>query len=311
MKKFTSLLGISFIAWMLAPQSLKAQDCQFTPAVFPGQAADRTELDVNADVTVGEGGSATMRYGSIDNSLASSDESIVALFGGTSVYFVGAGSADVTYTETVRGRTGSCFTNHTIHYNVAPGTPEIYFAGRDGSPVEEYSVIVTSSASGGSVETGGGGVITGGGEDGNTGGGLSDYPTPGLVMNIKSFDSGRGAFGVQPIPAEEITYHSTEPSIATVSSSGITLNGGFGEVTLKAGWAGNANWKGDTATLHMVVKKQVFIYFNPATISDQHIGDEFDAPTPVISQQGLSIRWEHKKPAVATVDETTGHVTEL
>ena len=55
MKKST-LWSLALVALTLVSQGLRAQDCEFTPDLFPGQAADRTAHEVSATVHVGEGG---------------------------------------------------------------------------------------------------------------------------------------------------------------------------------------------------------------------------------------------------------------
>lgn len=311
MKKFTPFLALTLVALWLAAPIVSAQDCQFIPNLLPGQEADRTEVEVNATVHVGDYGAVPSRQNMhIISNLASSNTNVAYLFR-EAIYFVAAGSSDVTYSESVQ-RT-ECSWNHTVHYKVEKGTPDIYFAGLDGSPITEYEVRSGGASAGGTGEgavTGGGGVI--GGADGGTGedgSGSSTAWTPSLVKNYKVFAG--GSMITTGIPIAELSYQSTDPSIAIVSNTGITLKGGLGEVTLTVSWPGNDNWEAAAATLHLTVKKQVTISFEEGIITNKHIGDEMDAPTPIMSQVGLPIHWTHTKPAVATVNETTGHVTVL
>ena len=318
MKKFTHFLALTLVAlWFVAP-TVSAQDCDFTPNLFPGQSADRTDPDevVYATVHVGEFGQCeNLHRGNTINPFNSDNTSAVVTYSergyNPAIFFVGVGEATVTYTENVQRP--ACSTNHTVHYTVEKGTPDIYFAGLDGSPITEYEVRSGGASAGGTGE----GAVTGGaggtGVDGGTGedGGGSSTPwTPTLVLKYKVLAGSTMVTTNLPNTAV-ITFNSTNPSIATVSRSGITLQGGLGEVTLTATWGGDDNWKAATATLHLTVKKQVTISFEESIITNKHIGDEMDAPTPIMSQAGLPIHWTHTKPAVATVDETTGHVTVL
>ena len=289
MKTFTlgRLAACLLTVMAMLPLAAHAQDCQFTPNVFPGQAADRTALEVNATVHVGDFGAPQPGNNHTISNAASSNTNVVYFFR-DNIYFIAAGTSDVTYTESIQ-RT-SCTWDHIIHYNVEKGIPMLYFAGLDGSPIDEYNVRL--------------GATGAGAEDGST------TPwTPSLVMQYKVFAG--GSMVTTDIPIAELSYQSTNTSIAIVSNTGITLKGGVGEVTLTVSWPGNANWEPATATMHLTVKRQVNISFEQATITDKHIGDQMDAPTPTISEEGLAIHWTHTNPQVATVNETTGHVTVL
>ena len=128
-----------------------AQECQFTPDMFPGQAEDRTVYEVSATVSVGGSGVYNTHVHSQVTGLTSTDEMVVATFnegGYDGVFFVGTGSADVTYTENwfteggdgAEGGTSFCSTTHTIHYTVVEGTPEAYFS-LENQPVTEYHAV--------------------------------------------------------------------------------------------------------------------------------------------------------------------------
>ena len=144
---------------------MRAQDCQFTPDLFPGQSADRTSHEVSATVHVGEYGQYLTHLHSQVVNLTSTNQQIVRTTnegGYDCVFFNGVGQADVTYTEnwfvgsasgggaeggtTIIGGDGSviggngsaggdggesgssvCPSNHTIHYTVLPGTPTARF----------------------------------------------------------------------------------------------------------------------------------------------------------------------------------------
>ena len=45
MKKFYFFVSIALMTLMLVPSTLKADDCPFTPNIYPGQAENRTAFD--------------------------------------------------------------------------------------------------------------------------------------------------------------------------------------------------------------------------------------------------------------------------
>ena len=290
-------------ALLLAPQTIKADDCQFTPAALPGQTSDRTAYEINVTMQVGDGGMVSMQYGSLQN-LATTNANVAALHSrGMGVYMVGVGTADVTYSEQVRiDRTNSCTTDHTIHYTVQKGNPVAYFAGADGSALTEYNLALQS----GGGDAAGGGASTGGGAGGEGGGGSVSYWTPGLVMNIKSF-TGMG-FSNQAVTSG-ITYASSNPSVAAIDAStgAVTVQGIVGETTISATWAGDANWNGTPVSYNLIVKKQATMYFNPGYATDT-VGNTLHLE-PIINTPGVTVdAWESSNEAVATVDNS-GNVT--
>ena len=101
MRKISYFLGAALMALVLMPQTMLADECEFTPNLFPGQAADRTVKEVSAKAVVGEFGMYDMHIHSQVNNLTSSDQMIVKTVnenGYDGVFFVGVGQADVTYT---------------------------------------------------------------------------------------------------------------------------------------------------------------------------------------------------------------------
>ena len=102
MRKITFYFSMALMALLIMPQSMLADECAFTPAAFPGQAEDRTAYEVNATFHVGEGGIARSNVGWFDiNSIQSTNPDVVWA-SGRGAYFVGVGTADVTYTENNR-----------------------------------------------------------------------------------------------------------------------------------------------------------------------------------------------------------------
>ena len=307
MKKSTFFTAFSLVALWLIPQTIKADDCQFTPNALPGQAADRTDLEVNITMQVGDGGMVSMRYGSLEN-LATSNSAVAALHSRKmGVYMVGVGTADVTYTESVRGRETSCSTDHIIHYTVEQGNPVAYFAAADGAALTEYNLTI-QSAEGGDA---GSGVTTGGGAEGGggtgEGGGTPSYWTPTLVMNTKSF-TGMG-FSDQAVTSG-IKYASSNPDVAEINEStgAVTIKGIVGETTISATWDGDTNWKKATASYVLKTRKAASIWFQPYYATDT-VGNVLKL-TPNHTE-GISIdAWESSRPEVATVDKE-GNVTML
>lgn len=309
MTKFTPSLGLTLVALTLTSQVLKADDCQFTPNALPGQAADRTELEVNATVQVGNWGRAN---GNLSN-LNSTNADAVYLFRGTTVYFVGAGTSDVTYTETNYSVRPSCSTDHTVHYTVVKGTPTGYFAGQDGAALTEYNLVLSNGGSdaetgGGSSSGGAGGVTTGaGGADGG-GGSTPSYWTPSLVMKIQSFDTNRNTF-IEEAVTTGITYASSNPDVAEIDANtgAVTVKGSIGETTISATWGGNANWKDTTVSYKLVAKKQAVMYFSPGMATDT-VGNVRQLNL-VINSPGVQVdAYESSNTEVATVDNE-GKVT--
>lgn len=298
MKKST-LWSLALVALTLVSQGLRAQDCQFTPDLFPGQAADRTALEVNATATVGEGGYNPSQVGYLNaESVQTSDEAVVWA-SGRGAYFVGAGTADVTYSE--HNRLDNCDSYHTIHYTVAKGTPVARFM-MNGQEVTEYTAAFI---------TGGGGAEGGIGEDGTVGGSSSGSTirTPNYSLTIMSFNSGRISWATQAVSPTEITFASSNPSVATIDATGKVTVIGLGETTISFSWPGNANWNGASASYVLKVKKPSSFYFSPMTVMDSV--NEVTQRLPTMIYETVTItNWVSSNPDVATVDNQ-GNVTML
>lgn len=297
-----------FAALFVFPLTVKAQDCQFTPSVFPGQVADRTEYEVNATVQVGEGAMATMQYGSLQNLQVSNSNpaDIIKTPRSMGVFFVGAGTADVTYTEKVMiDRENFCTTDHTIHYTIAKGTPTAGFV-MNGAAVTEY----TASYSTGSDEAGGGGAEgTTIGGDGGAGGGGSSVRLPNYQLNIQSYNENSFRFVTQPVPSAEITFNSTNPSVASISATGQVTVNGLGETVISLSWPGNDNWEPASASYTLKVKKPLSFYFSPYVLTDTI--EKVIKNEPIFLQgEGTITSWASTNEQIATVDNQ-GNVTLL
>lgn len=292
MKKLNYFFISALAVLTLTPASMNAQ-CSFTPDAFPGQAADRTEEEVSATVHVGEYGQATKAR--ISN-LVSSNMSAVQTYGSNAVFFVGVGTSDVTYTEIVIDGRTQCQTNHTIHYTVDKGTPVAGFFGQDGTAVTEYTVTLSS-----------GGGDEGSADGGAAGGGSSSYYyTPTGSVKIKAYQ--RAGFIDQAVAANQLTFNSTNPAVASINANGVVSINGLGTTTISLSWGGNDNWNGAAASYQLNVKQNVSMSFNPMTVIDT-LGNPHQQPVLTVNPAVSPIHYSSSKPEVASVDANTGVVT--
>lgn len=287
MKKFTYYVGLALMALMPISQLVHA-DCAFTPNLFPGQAADRTALEVNATAALGDEAIVNSTIGSVIN-VQSTDANVVSVLRNRQVFFVGRGTTTVTYTET--NTVADCASNHTIHYTVGKGSPTAYFRALDGSPANALTVGYTQSAGG-----------EGGDASGGAGGGGTYVPGP--VMQYKQFAYTQ--FNNVNIPTGEITYTSTNEAVATINEYGVISVKGLGVTTLSASWNGNDDWNAANATLALTVKKDPNLSFSPSLINDS-VGKVI--PLHVNTPDGVTIsRWSSSNENIASVDNA-GNVT--
>ena len=310
MKKCTFFSSVALLALMLIPQTIQA-DCEFTKDLFPGQSADRTALEVNANVTVGGWGTATTHMYSQISNLSSDNENVVKVYnqgGYDAVFFVGAGEATVTYTESWfsgggeggggasggggdaggGGMSGLCQTNHTIHYTVEKGTPNIYYSDPEkGDPVSEYKT--TTEARRTAIFHLDTKVYTT-----TTTTGFPEMITSNLGANV-------------------CTVTSSNTDVATISARGgaVQPTGTIGETTITATWAGNDNWNGGSASYVLKVEKTkitVSISFPQNQVSDT-LGKVIPAQTPTLRPSVSPIRWWSSQPSIASVNASTGEIT--
>ena len=271
-----------------------ADECEFTPVIFPGQAEDRTAYEVNATVHVGEGEiPQRSKVGSLDyNSIQSTNPDVVWA-SGRGAYFVGTGKADLTYTE--NNREQDCSSNHVIHYTVEKGTPEAGFMVND-EPVSEYTAALTPGADG---------ITTG--EDGSISGSVW---TPPCVVRYKYFKPESIRFVDQEVPQNQLNLQSSNPEIATIDENGQVVATNLGETTISFSWPGNDNWEGVAMSYLLRVKKPVAFYFTPNEVTDSVSNVVQRLPKIVLGDDITITRWESSNPEVATVDKS-GNVTML
>lgn len=310
MKHFTPFLSAALVALWLVPQNMFADDCTFIPDLFPGQESTRTATEVSATVHVGEWGPQSGYDNThLINPLASSNEDVVKVYsdGGynAAVYFAAVGTADVTYTETIE-RSSCTGVEQTIHYTVQKGTPTLYFAGQDGMPTTEYTAAWSQSGGGDAA----GGGAAGGGADGGGEGGGSYVWTPSCVARFMTlYDTGRGyRFVNTTISATDISFHSSNPAVASINANGQTTVNGLGSTVITAHWNGNDNWEAADAQYTLNVKKAANIYFSPSLINDTI---DNVRQMNVVCPAGVTInRWQSSNTTYATVD-AEGNVTML
>ncbi len=304
MRKISYFLGAALMALVLMPQTMLADECEFTPNLFPGQAADRTAKEVSAKAVVGEFGMYDMHIHSQVNNLTSSDQMIVKTVnenGYDGVFFVGVGQADVTYTENwftsaeggadggvAGGEDGSgvCPSNHTIHYTVEQGTPQAYYAFNN-EPITEFRTPYNA------------------------------FNAPYLQIIVKEVRTVDGYPKMMDLYINEMqcTITSSNEAVATIGRGGhVQLTGELGETVITAYWPGTALWKEATASYKLKVenpKQSVLISFSETEFTDT-IGHTMYPPTPLIVPSEAKItRWVSSDPEVASVDSKTGVVTML
>ena len=307
MKKIFSLMAAALMSVAMMA------DCDFTPNLFPGQEADRTALEVNATVNVGDWGACTQHMYSQISGPFTNNASAVAVYNQgdyNAVYFVGAGSADVTYTEYWfntsaggeggasgsgsaggdGGGTGSsmCPSSHTIHYTVQKGTPQAYAADPEkGDPVTEYTTSPT------------------------------ELKFPQIMILIKTYRAATSSSYPQMVSqnmgynANEVTITSSNPNVVEIGRGNSMMYKGLGETTITATWPGNANWNGATVSYKLTIeqgKQDVNIMFRNSQVSDT-VGKVIQAQEPILRPAVSPIVWYSTQPSVASIDATTGVIT--
>ena len=269
-----------------------ADECAFTSAAFPGQAEDRTEYEVSATFHVGEGGIARSNVGWFDiNSIQSTDMNIVWA-SGRGAYFVGVGSADVTYTENNRAQ--DCSSNHVIHYTVEKGIPESGFMW-NGQAVSEFTAALIPGADGVTV-----------GADGKI---IGSILTPLCVVRYKYFNEGTIHWEDKDVSVNLLTFNSSNPEVAKIDEKGQVIATSLGETTISVEWPGNENWEGVSMSYLLRIKKPVAFYFEPNNVIDS-VSNVVQRLPKVVMGEPVFTHWESSNPEVATVDKD-GKVTML
>lgn len=106
----------------------------------------------------------------------------------------------------------------------------------------------------------------------------------------------------------DVTYSSTEESVATVSSTGVVTMLKAGSTTIKATFAGDATYKAAVASYDLTINKaEAGLSYSENTF-DVVLGDKnFVAPV-LNNPNGLTVTYSSNNTNVASVDENTGDV---
>ena len=106
----------------------------------------------------------------------------------------------------------------------------------------------------------------------------------------------------------DVTYSSTDESVATVSSTGVVTVLKAGSTTIKATFAGNATYKAYVASYDLTINKaEAGLSYSENTF-DVVLGDKnFVAPV-LNNPNGLTVTYSSNNTNVASVDENTGDV---
>ena len=221
MRKISLCIGT--ILLMLVPLAIQADDCLFIDEVLPGQVAPRTEHHIQATIAVGD---FTMRSLPGIYELQSTDENVVLTYNynGTDkedpadlrMLALRPGQATVSYNEYVN----DCKSEHSVAYTVVKGTPHACFE----IGVQEYEVLDYD---------------------------LGDhFYQPKAAMYIRTLRMKDGIPSFQRIAiTDNLTYHSSDPTVATIDETGhVTIIGG-GSTILTASWPGNDEWNAAVAQL--------------------------------------------------------------
>lgn len=303
MRKYYFFLSMALIASLLMPLTAKADDCRFTPDMYPGQASDRTASEVSVTVPVGSFGKCENRVSNVVD-LHSTNNDVIWTSGGANNYYavlaIHPGTAKVTYTENwftgAAGEDGSvstCSTNHIINYTVVKGTPVAQFV--DGNTaITEYRVVQNAGFSAPTAQ-----VITK------------------AIKNASTYPEFRDV----TIDPTQMTFTSSNTDVATIGRSNtVTLTNQVGETTITATWAGDSNWESVTISYKLIVEAETpvnptltFVDASGATVREAEatLGEEFTEPTLTcnIPEVLRSVTYSSMSERIAKVDTYTGDVT--
>ena len=208
-------------ALLLGAGTMMADDCSFTPDLLPGQSMWRTENNIKATIPVGTIVEVTA---SISN-FVSSDPNVVLVYKGTKAKFFAlkTGSATVSYIENGLDAHGnSCETEHSIEYTVEKGTPQAGFEKGGLGGLKEVNFDM---------------------------GDVLGQITAGFYTPTVKYDGSTPVTYRKPVPANEITYQSSNPSVARMDDNGYLMVTAGGTATITATWKGNDDWNPAQAQL--------------------------------------------------------------
>ena len=106
----------------------------------------------------------------------------------------------------------------------------------------------------------------------------------------------------------DVTYSSTDESVATVSTTGVVTVLKSGSTTIKATFAGNATYKASVASYNLTINKaEAGLSYSENTF-DVVLGDESFVAPVLNNPNGLTVTYSSNNTNVAFVDENTGDV---
>jgi len=246
MKKHVLLLCLLLPALM----PMKADnDCLFAEHVFPGQAEDRTELDIQAEVQMGT----VVETGSyfIDE-LQSTDPTVVSVScmnaSCSKILFMAlkGGKATVSYRQMGNNGKEDCYTKHSIEYTVTKADPLAQFeVGGKASTEPVYMSLNDKNES----------FVVG-----------FYMPTP-LLQDGQVYKLNK------KVPMPEISFHSTNPDIAYIDANGNLQLVAKGKATLTASWPGNESWNAAQAQIDVYVSEPLYLRVAGQRITSYNMDD--------------------------------------
>lgn len=106
----------------------------------------------------------------------------------------------------------------------------------------------------------------------------------------------------------DVTYSSTDESVATVSSTGVVTMVKAGSTTIKATFAGDATYKAAVASYDLTINKANANLSYDETVFDVDLNDNsFVAPT-LNNPNGLTVTYTSSDEDIAVVDDNTGEL---
>ena len=246
MKKHLLLTSL----FLLALMPMKAdEDCLFAEHVFPGQADDRTELDIKADVQMGT----VVETGSyfIDQ-LQSTDPTVVSVTcknaSCSKILFMAlkGGKATVSYRQMGSNGKGDCYSYHSIEYTVTKADPIAQFEV-DGKATTEPAYMSLNDRNESFV--------------------VGFYmPTPedhdGTIYTLH-----------KKVPMSEISFQSTNSDVAYIDESGKLQLVAKGKATLTASWPGNESWNEAKAQIDVYVSEPLYLRVAGKRITSYNMDD--------------------------------------
>jgi len=106
----------------------------------------------------------------------------------------------------------------------------------------------------------------------------------------------------------DVTYSSTDETVATVNASGVVTVLKAGTTTIKATFAGNDTYKAATASYTLTVNKAAAGLSYAETSFDIELNDDSFVAPALVNPNGLTVTYASNNTDVAIVDENTGEL---